>query len=114
MCDDEPPLRELVRAILGDGFVFAEATDGEEVLELARANPPDLVILDVMLPRRNGLDVLEEMRRDEELRDIPVVVVTAWTHSVDEALEKGAAGVLSKPFHPEELSGIVQELLGGP
>lgn len=111
ICDDEPPLRELVRAILGDGFEYVEASDGEAALEHAREAKPDLVILDVMLPRRNGLEVLTEMRRTPELADTPVVVVTAWTHAESSALAAGANRVLGKPFDPDDLVAIVTELL---
>jgi CheY-like chemotaxis protein len=111
VCDDEPPLRELVRAILGEGFRYVEASDGETALEQARAAKPDLVILDVMLPRRNGLEVLTEIRRNPELAETPVVVVTAWTHAESSALAAGANRVLGKPFDPDDLIAVVAELL---
>ena len=111
VCDDEPPLRELVRAILGERFEYVEASDGETALELARDAQPDLVILDVMLPRRNGLEVLTEMRRTPELAETPVVVVTAWTHAEGSALAAGANRVLGKPFDPDDLVAAVAELL---
>jgi DNA-binding response OmpR family regulator len=111
VCDDEPPLRELVRAILGDRFAYVEVSDGESALAQTRDVRPDLVILDVMLPRRNGLEVLTEIRRSPELADIPVVVVTAWTHAESSALAAGANRVLGKPFDPDELTAAVEELL---
>jgi CheY-like chemotaxis protein len=111
VCDDEPPLRELVRAILGDGFEYLEASDGETALELIREARPDLVILDVMLPRRNGLEVLTEIRRSPELTRTPVVVVTAWTHAESSALAAGANRVFGKPFDPDDLIAAVDELL---
>ena len=111
ICDDEPPLRELVRAILGDDFDYVEASDGETALEQTRERRPALVILDVMLPRRNGLEVLTEIRRSPELADTPVVVVTAWTHAESSALAAGANRVLGKPFDPDDLIAAVDELL---
>jgi DNA-binding response OmpR family regulator len=111
VCDDEPPLRELVRAILGDRFDYVEASDGETALAQTREIRPALVILDVMLPRRNGLEVLTEIRRTPELADTPVVVVTAWTHAESSALAAGANRVLGKPFDPDDLIAAVEELL---
>ena len=111
VCDDEPLLRELVRAILGDRFSFVETSDGEEALEEARRVRPDLVILDVMLPRRSGLEVLAELRRDPELSSVPVVVLTAWTHAEASAVAAGANHVLGKPFDPDELQALVEDLL---
>jgi len=63
ICDDEPSLRELIRVSLVGPYRFAEADDGEESLEIARRLHPDVVILDMMMPRRTGLEVLAELRR---------------------------------------------------
>ena len=76
--DDEPPLRELVVVTLGDGYQCDEAGDGEEALERLHGGEYDLVLLDVMMPGRSGLDVLREMRGDARLRDFPGVVLSAW------------------------------------
>ena len=109
--DDEATLRELVRVVLGDGYRFVEAEDGEQALELARGEPPDLIVLDVMLPRLNGLEVLAELRRDEALKTVPVVIVTAWSHAESLAVSSGADHFVSKPFDPDDLKGPVEELL---
>ena len=111
VCDDEQSLRELVRAVLGDAYTFLEAEDGEEALELAKQAPPDLIVLDVMLPRRNGLEVLSELRRTPGLADVPVVIVTAWSYAVRAASAAGADVFLSKPFEPDHLKHTVEELL---
>ena len=74
ICDDEPSLRELIRLSLDGDYDFAEAEDGEESLEMARRLKPDVVILDMMMPRLNGLEVLSEIRRDEDLSDTAVIV----------------------------------------
>jgi CheY-like chemotaxis protein len=73
ICEDEPSLRELIRISLDGPYRFAEAEDGEESLEIARRLKPDVVILDVMMPRRSGLEVLAELRRDEELANTRVI-----------------------------------------
>ena len=75
ICDDEPSLRELIRVSLDGQYSFAEADDGEESLEIARRLRPDVVILDMMMPRLSGLEVLTEIRRDEALSDTRVIVL---------------------------------------
>jgi CheY-like chemotaxis protein len=113
ICEDEEPLRELVRAALGNGYRFVEAVDGHEALERARELEPDLIVLDVMLPGTSGLDVLAMLQEDAATGTIPVVVITAWTHAQQEVLDAGAARFVSKPFDPDELKAIVDEVLGG-
>jgi CheY-like chemotaxis protein len=111
ICEDEPALRELIRVSLEGPYEFAEADDGEEALDLARRMRPDLVILDVMMPRRNGIEVLTEIRRDEALASTPVIVLTAQPETRDEALKMGADRVIDKPFVPEDISSAVEEVL---
>src|SRR5919204_532393 len=91
VCDDEPNLRELIRVSLGPGWAVHEATDGEEALTMARSLEPDLVVLDLMMPRLNGLDVLSRLKADSALRRTRFLVVTAQPASEAEALEHGAA-----------------------
>jgi CheY-like chemotaxis protein len=115
VCDNESILRRLVRATLGSGDVqVIEACDGDESLELARRHRPDLVILDVMMPGRTGLDVLGELRRDPDLADTRVIVLTARAQVADRdaALDAGADRFLAKPFSPSELAEVADELLG--
>jgi putative two-component system response regulator len=112
ICEDEEPLRELMRAALGDAYRYAEATDGRASLDLARELRPDLIVLDVMMPGTSGLDVLAALRSDPATGNTPVVVITAWTHAQQEALAAGAQRFVSKPFDPDELKAIVDELLG--
>jgi len=111
ICEDEPALRELIRVSLQGPYEFAEADDGEESLEIARRLRPDLVILDVMMPRRSGIEVLTELRRDEALASTPVIVLTAQPETREEALQKGADRVIDKPFVPDDISTAVEEVL---
>jgi CheY-like chemotaxis protein len=111
ICDDEPALRELIRASLDDGYYFAEASDGLTALELAREVEPDVVVLDLMLPRLGGLEVLARMRADEHLRGVPVLVITAWNETREDVLAAGAAEFTSKPFDPEALKASIEKLL---
>jgi len=114
VCDNEEILRNLVRASLdGEGYSLIEARDGDQVLAEARRSRPDLILLDMMMPGRSGLDVLEELRGDPELRRIPVVMLTARAQVADrEAAERaGADRFLTKPFSPRHLAEVVEELL---
>jgi two-component system, OmpR family, alkaline phosphatase synthesis response regulator PhoP len=111
ICDDEPSLRELVRVSLDGPYRFAEADNGEDCLELLRRERPDVVILDMMMPRRNGLEVLAELRREEALDGMAVIVLTAQPASRDDALRAGADLVMVKPFEPEQISAAVEEVL---
>ena len=112
--DDEPPLRELVVVTLGDAYSCDEAADGDAALEQMRKRRYDMVVLDVMMPGRSGIDVLREMRADEAMKDVPVVVMSAWQASqdIDSALAAGANGFLPKPFRAEELDATVRALIG--
>jgi DNA-binding response OmpR family regulator len=112
ICDDEPSLRELVRVSLDRHYRFLEAEDGYESLELARKKRPDLVILDLMMPGLNGLEVLAHIRSDPALERIPVIVLTAQPESSERAAELGADEVIVKPFSPQELAATARSLLG--
>ena len=114
ICDDEPSLRELMRISLGaPAYAFAEAAGAAEAIELLDTIRPNLVLLDVMMPGGSGLSVLEHLRRSPELRDTPVVVISAFTAERDHlaAHDAGATSFLEKPFDPEELESLVEELL---
>jgi two-component system alkaline phosphatase synthesis response regulator PhoP len=111
ICDDEPSLRELIRISLDGPYRFVEADDGEASLALARSERPDVVILDMMMPRRSGLEVLTALRQEKELADTPVIVLTAQPATREQALEAGADIVMVKPFEPEQIAAAVEEVL---
>jgi CheY-like chemotaxis protein len=111
VCDDEPSLRELVRAVLGPRYSFVEADDGQRALALARELHPDLIVLDLMLPGMSGIEVLDVLKSDPELASVPVIVVTAWSHAETNALVAGADRFVPKPFDPQALETAVEELL---
>jgi CheY-like chemotaxis protein len=115
LCDDEEVLRQLVRATLDNGeYSIVEATDGDESLELARRLRPDVIVLDMMMPGRSGLEVLQELRGDPNLGSTPVIMLTARARQADrEAAAAGADRYLAKPFSPLELISLVEELLEG-
>jgi len=112
ICEDEVTLRELVRVSLGgDDYEFVEAGDGVRGAQLARQLRPDLVVLDLMLPLRSGLEVLEEIRSDARLAHTRVVVITASSNRREAVLAAGADRFIRKPFEPDELRVAVEELL---
>jgi CheY-like chemotaxis protein len=111
ICDDEPSLRELIRISLDGPYQFLEADDGEESLEIARRLRPDVVILDMMMPRRTGLEVLSALRQDKDLSDIRIIVLTAQPATREQAVRGGADVVMVKPFEPQEIAAAVEEVL---
>ena len=112
ICDDELPLRELVKAALGDDYRFAEAGDAVEAERILGSDRPALVVLDVMLPGKNGLDLLDELRKKPQTADIPVVVVSAWHGEYEvTAIRSGADAFVGKPFDPGELAETVEKLI---
>ena len=116
VCDDEEVLRALVRATLGETrYTVVEARDGEESLAQARSVRPDVIVLDMMMPGKTGLEVLAELRAEAELAETPVVMLTARTQVGDReaAAEVGADRYLAKPFSPLELISVIDELLEG-
>lgn len=114
IADDEDDVRELVRLNLRRaGFQTAEARDGLTALKVARQQRPSLIVLDIMMPGRDGLRVCEELRQDEFLKSVPVIMLTARGMAEDRiaGLEKGADDYMAKPFSPKELVLRVQALL---
>jgi two-component system, OmpR family, response regulator len=104
--DDDPLIRDLVRAVLEDAsYDLDEAASGEEALRVASRRPPDVVLLDVMMPGLDGFEVAERMKKDDHLRDTVVVMLTAKNAPEDRArgLAAGADVYFTKPFSPLEL-----------
>ncbi|HUH14906.1 MAG TPA: response regulator [Gaiellaceae bacterium] len=114
ICDDEEVLRTLVRASLErDDYEVVEARDGHEAVEVALAELPQLVLLDMMMPGRSGVEVLEHLRAEPAIAATPVIMLTARTQENDRAAanEAGATVFLPKPFSPSELARVVRETL---
>lgn len=112
--DDQPDIRLMCRVNLQlEGYEVIEAVDGESGLAAARESMPDLVLLDVMMPGVDGWQVLETMRADPVMSQIPVVLLTARVQREDEirGWSSGAADYLSKPFNPSTLNEVVHRTL---
>ncbi len=109
--DDERHIVDLVRLYLDkEGFAVVTARDGREALQLAARHDPDLIVLDLMLPEMDGLEVTRELRRTS---DVPILMLTARADDVDRivGLELGADDYLTKPFNPRELVARVKAIL---
>jgi CheY-like chemotaxis protein len=114
LVDDEAPIRLLCRVNLeAEGLQVAEAVDGAACVEAARRTHPDLILLGVTMPRVDGWQAAEQLRRSPTTRDIPVVFLTARAKHRDrlKGLELGAVDYITKPFNPLELAPLVRELL---
>ena len=111
LVDDDEKLRKLLREYLEDyGFQVMTLADGSSVLETIRAESPDIVILDIMLPKKNGLEILKEIHADFP---VPVIMLTAKGDDADRivGLELGADDYLPKPFNPRELLARMKAVL---
>jgi DNA-binding response OmpR family regulator len=112
--DDEAPIRLLCRVNLeAEGMQVLEAADGPSGLEKARAETPDVVLLDVMMPGLDGWRVAEELLDDESTQGIPIVFLTARAELRDRArgIDLGGIDYVTKPFNPVELAPLVRNLL---
>jgi len=109
--DDEETIREVVRRYLErEGFLVTEAADGFEALDLIRSEPPDLIVLDLMLPGIDGLSLTQHIRQD---RQIPIIMLTAKGEASDRirGLDIGADDYMAKPFSPQEVVSRVRAVL---
>lgn len=112
--DDEPSLRLLVKATLqaNSNYEFCEASNGTEAIEIAKQEKPDLMVLDVMMPGLSGFDVCEQIKNDDSLKNITVIMLTAKGQQTDKewAMSLGAEHFLTKPFSPIELLSLVDQV----
>jgi two-component system response regulator MprA len=113
--DDSPDIRRLLEVVLAEeGHMVSSATDGEDALEAMAKEPPDLVVLDIMMPKKDGFMVLKEVRSHGVRDATKVLVLTARTAEVDwlRGYKLGADQYLTKPFDNDELIKTVTMLLG--
>ena len=114
--DDDPSIRRLLNATLElEGYTVATAADGEEALAELPGSNPDVVVLDVMMPKLNGLDVLERIRRNPATATLPVILLTAKSSKEDvwEGWQRGVDYYMTKPFDVEELLRFIEFVLEG-
>jgi DNA-binding response OmpR family regulator len=114
--EDHPEMIELIRLILGrQGFEVVGAEGGREGLQALQDNPVDLVLLDLMMPDMDGWEVFRQIRANDQLKEIPVIAVTAKAQGIDRILGLHIAGMddfITKPFGPKELIASVERVLG--
>lgn len=111
VADDEKNIVQLIKLyLINEGFLVETAQDGQEALDKARRSRPDLVILDIMMPRLDGLEVCRRIRKES---NVPIIMLTARTDDVDKVvgLELGADDYVTKPFNPRELVARVKAVL---
>jgi two-component system response regulator MtrA len=111
--DDEDILALVAFRLERSGYTVIQARDGQEALELALAEKPDLAVLDVMMPGVSGLDAIKQIRSDPDLADLPVILLTARAQEsdVETGFDSGADDYITKPFSPRELASRVEALL---
>ena len=114
VADDEPALLRLMEFVLAkQGHNLITATNGEEALAEARRQRPDLIVLDIMMPRMDGYQVAEAIRADADLKGTPIIMLSAKAQDEDIArgLEAGVDQYVTKPFSPDELTALVTNYL---
>ncbi len=114
VADDDPDLRDILRSILEPaGFQVLEASDGDVTLETIHRQPPDLLILDYMMPRMNGPQVCQQLKQNLLLRHLPIIMLTGRSELQDkiQGIDAGADDYLVKPFEPQELLARVRMVL---
>lgn len=112
--EDNEYNRKIVRQLLGKtSYRLIEAVDGEAGVALAQSEKPDLILMDVQLPKMSGLDATRALKADARTNHIPVIVITSFALSGDreKAAEAGAASYLAKPYSPRELLALVRRFL---
>lgn len=113
--DDSPTdMKRLTLLLKSKGYVISTATDGEKALDAMLKDKPDLVLLDVILPKKNGFQVCREIKTDPETKKIKIILVTSKSQATDRfwGLKQGADGYLTKPFEDKELVDLLQEHVG--
>ncbi|MFB3851659.1 MAG: PleD family two-component system response regulator [Acidobacteriota bacterium] len=112
--DDNPDLLDIVDAILSDsGFIVAKAASGESGIEISKTLKPDLILLDINMPRIDGFEVLTQLKQTEETKNIPVAMFSVRSDLRDKKLsfQKGAIDYISKPFQYNRLTEKVEKIL---
>lgn len=112
--DDSPTVREMVSEQLRrGGFTVIEAVDGEDAMEKITANSPDLVVTDIVMPRKNGYDLTRWIKNGPNTKEIPVILCTSKSEEFDVywGMKQGADAYITKPYHPPDLLEAIQRLL---
>jgi DNA-binding response OmpR family regulator len=114
ICDDDPVILRLLQVNLElEGYEVLLAHHGEEAIEVASEGNPDLIVLDIMMPRLDGYQTMQKLKAGESTSDIPVLFLSAKAQQsdIERGQEQGVAGYLTKPFDPSELLEVIENLL---
>ncbi|MGD1902402.1 MAG: response regulator transcription factor [Geitlerinemataceae cyanobacterium] len=114
--EDSATQREMIADLLRkNGLTVIEATDGIEALDKIQISPPDLVILDIVMPKMNGYEVCRRLKADPSMQGVPVVMCSSKGEEFDRywGMKQGADAYVAKPFQPNELVGTVKQMLRG-
>jgi CheY-like chemotaxis protein len=114
ICDDDPVILRLLQVNLElEGYEVLLAHHGEEAIEVASQGNPDLIVLDIMMPRLDGYQTMQKLKAGESTSDIPVLFLSAKAQQsdIERGQEQGVAGYLTKPFDPSELLEVIENLL---
>jgi len=114
--DDEPNVRRLSRTILSKNFDVVEAEDGKQAIESANTQQPDVILMDMMMPKMDGLTACHAIKKDPATKSIPVIMVTAIGFELNIKLSQqmGATGYVTKPFTPNDLLDKIEQVLATP
>ena len=116
VADDDPSILRLLQLNFElEGFEVHTASDGDEALAKARSSAPDVIVLDVMMPGTDGLEVCRRLKEDETMRVVPIILLTARGQEQErrDGLAVGASEYVMKPFDPDRLIGVVKGTLAG-
>ena len=113
IADDETGIRLTLGRILDKDYVVLEATNGEEAVEIAKVQKPDLILMDLIMPKMDGYAACSQIKADEATKGIPVVILTAVGNELNKkfATEMGAEGYITKPFNIQGLMDVITPLL---
>ena len=113
IADDEPSIRLTIRSMLEKDHIVLEATNGEEAVYIAKGQKPDIILMDLMMPKMDGYTACSEIKAEQTTSMIPVIILTAIGHEFNKkfAMEIGANGYITKPFTSQELMDVITPLL---
>jgi CheY-like chemotaxis protein len=114
IADDEPSVRSLVKKLLGKGCTVIEANDGKEAVNMALNEKPDLILMDILMPKMDGLTACYTIKANEATKEIPVIMLTAVDYELNKKLSQdimGAHGYITKPFSAGQLMETIGQFL---
>ena len=113
VADDDPSILYSVKRVLGNSYVVIEASNGEEAVNLTQSHKPDIVLMDMLMPEKDGLTACAEIKANKATKAIPIVMLTGVGYELNKELAKsmGASGYVTKPFKPQELLDAISKLL---